>query len=49
MESVLEGMVEYYSRELAQKVKRGIRESLIKGNYIGGMDIMLRIKSKMWN
>ena len=36
MESVLEGMAEYYSRELAQKVKRGIRESLIKGNYIGG-------------
>lgn len=36
MESVLEGMAEYYSRELSQKVKRGIRESLIKGNYIGG-------------
>ena len=36
MESVLEGMAEYYSRELTQKVKRGIKESLIKGNYIGG-------------
>ncbi len=32
----MEGRAEYYSRELAQKVKRGIRESLIKGNYIGG-------------
>ena len=31
MESVLEGMAEYYSVELSQKVKRGVRESLIKG------------------
>lgn len=36
MESVLEGMAEYYSAELSQKVRRGIHESLIKGNYIGG-------------
>lgn len=36
MESVLEGMAEYYSAELSQKVRRGIKESLIKGNYIGG-------------
>lgn len=36
MESVLEGMAEYYSAELSQKVKRGIYESLLKGNYIGG-------------
>lgn len=36
MESVLEGMAEYYSAELSQKVKRGIHESLLKGNYIGG-------------
>ena len=36
MESVLEGMAEYYSAELSQKVKRGLRESLMKGNYIGG-------------
>lgn len=36
MESLLEGMAEYYSRELSQKVRRGIRESLIKGHYIGG-------------
>ena len=31
MESVLEGITEYYSKELGQKVKRGINESLIKG------------------
>ena len=36
MESVLEGMAEYYSAELSQKVKRGVRESLIKGYYTGG-------------
>ena len=30
MESVLEGMAEYYSAELSQKVKRGIHESLLK-------------------
>ena len=36
MESVLEGMAEYYSAELSQKVRRGIHESLLKGNYIGG-------------
>ena len=36
MESVLEGMAEYYFAELSQKVKRGVRESLKKGNYTGG-------------
>ena len=39
MESVLEGMAEYYSAELSQKVKRGVRESLIKGYYTGGHQI----------
>ena len=36
IEGVLESMAEYYSAELSQKVKRGIRESLSKGYYIGG-------------
>lgn len=36
LESLLEGMAEYYSLELAQKVSRGQRESRIKGNYAGG-------------
>ena len=31
LESVLEGMAEYYSKELAQKVRRGQRESVAKG------------------
>ena len=36
LESLLEGMAEYYSAELAQKVSRGMRETRIKGNYAGG-------------
>ena len=36
LESLLEGLAEYYSAELAQKVKRGIRESLLKGQFLGG-------------
>ena len=36
LESLLEGMAEYYSVELAQKVSRGQKETRIKGNYSGG-------------
>lgn len=36
LESVLEGMAEFYSKELSQKIRRGIRESAYKGNNIGG-------------
>jgi len=36
LESLLEGMAEYYSAELSQKVKRGQQESLKKKNYLGG-------------
>ncbi len=36
LESLLEGLNEYYSLELAQKVNRGIAESRKKGNFIGG-------------
>ena len=36
LESMLEGMAEYYSVELAQKVMRGQKETRIKGNYCGG-------------
>jgi len=32
---LLEGYEEYYSAELAQKVKRGMRESCLKGNAAG--------------
>lgn len=37
LESVLEGAAEYYSANLSQNVKRGIRVSLEHGNYIGGI------------
>jgi len=30
-----EGMAEYYSAEFAQKVKRGMKETRLKGNYVG--------------
>ncbi len=36
MESIFEGYAEYYSAELSQKVKRGMRESRNKGNFTGG-------------
>ena len=36
METVLEGMAEYYSAELAQKVKRGLYEGFLKGHNSGG-------------
>lgn len=36
LESVLEGMAEFYSAELSQKIKRGQRESAIKCNFAGG-------------
>lgn len=36
LESVLEGIAEYYSAELSQKVTRGMRESALKGHCVGG-------------
>lgn len=36
LESLLEGMAEYYSAELSQKVKRGMNETRQKGNFTGG-------------
>lgn len=39
LESLLEGMNQYYSAELAQKVKRGMKETRLKGNFTGGLII----------
>lgn len=36
LESLLEGLAEYYSAELSQKVKRGQSESIKKRQFIGG-------------
>lgn len=36
LESMLEGMAEYYSAELAEKVARGERENALKGKFNGG-------------
>ena len=37
MESLLEGMNQYFSEELAQKVSRGLHESRMKGHCIGSV------------
>lgn len=36
LESILEGMAEYFSLDLAQKTIRGKKESIKKGKYVGG-------------
>ena len=36
LESLLEGMNQYYSAELSQKVHRGLNESYLKGQFTGG-------------
>lgn len=36
LESVLEGIAEYYSADLSQKITRGMRESALKAQSIGG-------------
>lgn len=36
LESLVEGMNQYYSEELSQKTKRGMNETRLKGNFIGG-------------
>ena len=38
-ESVLEGFAQYYSAELSQKVKRGLKESYLKGHFTGGQQL----------
>lgn len=36
LESLMEGLAEYYSAELSQKIRRGIHESALKGHCTGG-------------
>lgn len=36
LESMIEGMAEYYSANLSQNVKRGFRENALKGKWNGG-------------
>ena len=36
LEGLLEMMAEMYSEDLSQKVKRGLKESRLKGNFVGG-------------
>lgn len=39
LESLLEGMNQYYSAELSQKVHRGLKESYLKGQFTGGVQL----------
>lgn len=36
LESLLEGMAEYYSANLSQNIRRGQRENALEGKFIGG-------------
>lgn len=48
-ESIIEGYNEFYSAELATKVKRSLNESRIKGNYTGAPVILgYEIVNKKW-
>ena len=47
LESLLEGMNQYYSEELSQKTLRGLRETRIKGNFPGGrVNFGYRVKNQ---
>lgn len=49
LESILEGMAEYYSLELSQKITRGMRESALKGQAVGGfVPFGYKIENKRW-
>lgn len=49
LEALLEGMAEYYSLELSQKITRGMRESAMKGQAIGGgAPLGYKIEKKKW-
>lgn len=40
LEGILESFAEYYSAELSQKVKRGMRESALKGYAVGNVRVL---------
>lgn len=40
LEGLLESMAEYYSAELSQKIKRGMKENALKGKAMGGQRVL---------
>lgn len=48
LESVLEGMAEFYSAELSQKVSRGMRETAAKHNSVGGVALGYKVENKKY-
>ena len=47
LESLLEGYAEYYSVELAEKVKRGLTENALKGMWSGGTVPFERVQGEL--
>lgn len=48
LEAVLEGMAEYYSQELSQKITRGMMESAYKQNSTGAPPLGFKIEGKKY-
>lgn len=49
LEAVLEGIAEYYSADLSQKITRGMRESALKCQSVGGqVPLGYKIKDHKW-
>ncbi len=48
LEAVLEGMAEFYSKELSQKITRGMRESAYKANSVGAVPLGYKIENKKY-
>lgn len=49
LEAVLEGMAEFYSKELSQKINRGLKETALKCNSTGGVTPLgYKIKNKKY-
>lgn len=46
LESVLEGLAEYYSADLSQKVKRGLRENIAKGISTGMLPLGYKLDAE---
>ena len=47
LEGMLESMAEYYSAKLSQNVRRGQRESVLKGQHLGGIaSLGFRVENK---
>ncbi|WP_371368109.1 hypothetical protein [Sporomusa rhizae] len=49
MESVLEGMAEYYSKNLAREVMKGMRETALQCKHTGGTRLLAMMLDQIDN